>query len=55
MSKVTWLGFTAAAVQVAMGVWLVREAHTAGGDDLVQCHEPVAVGGPEHASLQQGA
>jgi hypothetical protein len=41
MSKVMWMGFTAATIQVAMGVWLVHEALTASEDDLAQCHEPL--------------
>jgi hypothetical protein len=41
MSKVMWLGVTAATVQVAMGLWLAHEAQAASDGDLVQCHEPL--------------
>jgi hypothetical protein len=41
MSKVMWLGFTAATLQVAMGLWLAHEAQAASDDDLAQCHEPL--------------
>jgi hypothetical protein len=41
MSKVIWLGFTAATLQAAMGLWLAHEAQAASEDDLAQCHEPL--------------
>jgi hypothetical protein len=41
MSKVMWLGFTAAAAQAVLGLWLIHEGQTASEDDLAQCHEPL--------------
>jgi hypothetical protein len=55
MSKVLWLGFTAATIQVAMGLWLAHEAQTASADDLAQCHEPLVAKVPGRLPLRPSA
>jgi hypothetical protein len=55
MNKVLWLGFTAATMQIAMGLWLAHEAQSASDDDLAQCHEPLVANVPGRLPLRPRA
>jgi hypothetical protein len=55
MRKVMWLGFTAAAAQAVLGLWLIHEGQTASDGDLEQCQAPMATEPQGRSPLQPGA